>query len=137
MPFKEIPLGLVTVGITLFLAAIAATFLLTKNTYDQTIKTFEERIKFEEKKNSNLESSINLASQGKNQNGNISLPSPSLKMAKESGNSDIKNMAIRLEELEKERRQLLSKISSKSVVSLDPRSELSVLLSQLNSDLFF
>ena len=58
---------------------------------------------------------------------------PSERIAENSDDPEIKDLALRIEELETQKRALVSKISEKAVASLDPLSEVSNLLSELQN----
>jgi len=61
----------------------------------------------------------------------VALPDTTLAAA---GDSDVKNLAVRILDLEKERGTLLAELAKRSQDALDPKSELANLLGQLSAE---
>ncbi|MBT3355190.1 MAG: hypothetical protein HN402_09730 [Candidatus Scalindua sp.] len=104
-------------GITIVIAVAGGTFALTKYLNEQAIKALEQRIAIAEQ---------NSGAKPTNTQSRQIDPSS-------LNNKEISELTIRLENLESEKRDLIEKISQKAVLTLDPRSELSTLISQLES----
>ena len=105
-------------GLTIIIAVTGGTFALTKYSNEQAIKALEQRVAIAE------------------QNGKPKPPSiqPIKEIPSTSNNQEISELTTQLEKLESEKRDLIEKISKKTVLTFDPRSELSTLISQLESD---
>ena len=114
----------------IILAVAAGTFTLTKYSNEQTTEALKQQIEIERQKRIEVEKKLKSPNESQNPISVI----PAKELAAELKNPEILELASRLEILEKEQRSLIEKISSKSVSSLDPRSELSVLIDQLNSE---
>lgn len=133
----QVPLmHLLKIGGPILLAIIAGTFAITKYSSQQSINALNTRLEHvnqckdvAEEKLHRLKSSI--ASSNSSQDNNV-LPQVTLEASKDTKSTQ--ELASRITELEDERDQLIQQFSQKAIDSLDPNSELPVLLKQLSSD---
>jgi len=105
-------------GITIIIAVAAGTFALTKYYNEQAIKALEQRVAIAEQHSKAGPSQVIRTKE---------VPSG-------LNNQEMVELTSRLKKLEDEKRDLIEKISKNSVLTLDPRSELSILIAQLESD---
>lgn len=120
--------SIITWGITLLGLVAAGVFAITKYMNSNAIRALEDRMRLKDDKIRKYEQKLSAAE-----------PSaqkylPAHEVAAELNDTDIKSLVSKIEELEKQKEQLLSEVSIRAASSLDPRSELSTLLAQLESE---
>ena len=121
-------------GIPALVAIVAATFALTKYSNAGAIRALEDRLNLKDDKIRDFETQRRTprdAEEGGERTQAVHLPARGA--AEEMSDPEVTDLAKRLENLEHERDLLLSELSCRTTASLDPRSELSNLLSQLQS----
>jgi len=125
----------ITWGIPVLVAIVAATFAITKYSNSNALRVLEDRLKLRDDKIQDYESRLSASQHS------INAESPQLPMILPARDIDLQlndvrasDLASRVDALEAERDRLLSELSSRATASLDPRSELSNLLAQLKSD---
>ena len=119
--------SIITWGITLLGLVAAGVFAITKYMNSNAIRALEDRIRLKDdmiRENKKISIAAELSTQKY---------LPAKEVAAELNDTDIKSLVSKIEELEKQREQLLSEVSIRAASSLDPRSELSSLLTQLES----
>lgn len=127
---RDIPLKhVIGWGLTVMIAVSGGTFALTKYGNEQIVETLKQRISIEEQKRNDAENRITELSMSKNV---TTIPSKEIDAKLDS--PEISELASRIEKLEIEKQNLIVELSKKSVSSLDPRSELSGLINQLESN---
>ncbi|MEW5734561.1 MAG: hypothetical protein AB1921_06885 [Thermodesulfobacteriota bacterium] len=117
-------------------AAIAAgTFALVKYSNANAIRALEDRLKLKDDRIHDFEEKIDaLQVQIGDRTPTATVYLPAIGTTEEINNPKAQEIAKEIGELESKRDQLLSQLASLATVSLDPRSELSGLLAQLESN---
>lgn len=120
--------SIITWGITLLGLVAAGVFAITKYMNSNAIRALEDRMRLKDDKMREYEQKLSAAE-----------PSaqkylPAHEVAAELNDTHIKSLVSKIEALEKQKEQLLSEVSIRAASSLDPRSELSTLLAQLESE---
>lgn len=118
-------------GIPIVLAVAGGVFGLTKLITRQNEKALKRDKEEAEKRAVNAEKQLATLSSSRGTE-DAKLPTPRLPV--DVKNQDVSELTEKISELEKEKVQLLDQLSEKTVSSLDPRSELSILVKQLKSD---
>ena len=120
--------SIITWGITLLGLVAAGVFAITKYMNSNAIRALEDRVRLKDDKIREYEQKLST--------GELFAQKylPAHAVAAGLNDSNIESLVTKIEELEKQKEQLLLEVSTKAASSLDPRSELSTLLAQLESD---
>jgi hypothetical protein len=124
----------VTWGIPVLVAIVAATFAITKYSNANALRVLEDRIKLKDDKIHDYESRLSASPHSVNaESSQLPMILPGRDMDMQLSDVKASDLASRVDVLEAERDRLLSELSNRATASLDPRSELSNLLAQLKS----
>ena len=124
----------VTWGIPTIVAIAGATFALTKYSNKGAIRALEDRLKLKDDKLQDFETQERSQRNAEEDIAHAhAVYLPVQGVATQINDSETTALAKRIEDLEHQRDLLLSELSTKVTASLDPRSELSNLLSQLQA----
>ena len=124
-------------GIPILIAVAAGTFTLTKFGAQQNVEALRTQPTHAEKQRKAAERRVTELETKRQQSGRspfeaASLPEPTTTSA--VSKEDAAELGTKIEKLEAERLQLIQLLSKAATESLDPKSELPVLLRQLGSD---
>lgn len=123
---------LLSIGIPAFLVIIGGTFGLTKYISKQNIDTLKTSLEQRTQEVKNLGKKVKEIGANKSPQKTQTLPQVTLDATEDA--QSMQKLADRISELEKERVQLTQQLSQKAINSLDPESELPILLKQLKSE---
>lgn len=124
----------VTWGIPTLAAIIGATFALTKYSNANAMRALEDRLKLKDDKLRDFETQLHFPQKSERDDAHArAVYLPMQAAASQISDPEATELAKRIEDLEHQRELLLSELSTRATASLDPRSELSNLLSQLQS----
>ena len=123
--FSKEVIGIVTSAVVVTAGGV---FGLTKYINDQEVSVLKERIELETKRATDITERFNALSQP---SSTITPPNISDPVFAEP---ETKKVLDRVKELEKEKSELIKKLSDAAVTSLDPKSEIRVLLQQLDQN---
>lgn len=128
----KVPLNsLLTIGIPAFLLICGGIFALAKHISQQNIDTLQISLEHQNQVNNKLENKLKELTVNNSSQKAQKLPQVTLDATEDAQSTQ--ELADRISELEKERGQLTQQLSQKAINSLDPESELPVLLKQLSS----
>ena len=120
----------ITWGIPILIASVGATFAITKYNNANARRVLEDRLKLKEDKIK--EYAVRLSESQHSADSPLK-HSPVREMNRQLNGKETSDLTNQIDALEAERDRLLSELSNRATASLDPRSELSNLLSQLKS----
>ena len=117
-------------GIPILIGIVGATFAITKYSNANALRALEDRLKLKEDRIKEYE--VRLSESQHSKESSLK-HSPVREMNRQLDDEETSDLATKIDALEAERDRLLSELSNRATASLDPRSELSNLLSQLKS----
>jgi len=116
-------------GIPIVIAIVGGTFSITKYMSKQQIDTLKTSLEHKTQLANDREKKAKELQANKSSQKVQTLPSMTLE-----NDESVEKLADRISELEKERIQLTHQLTQKAINSLDPESELPILLKQLSSE---